>query len=49
VLVNWPEEERRKFRKLSQEAWAEYAKKSPIAQKVYDSQVAFLKKLKLID
>ncbi|MBL8671262.1 MAG: TRAP transporter substrate-binding protein [Alphaproteobacteria bacterium] len=48
-IVNWSAEERKKFRKLSQEAWAEFAKKSPDAQKVYESQVAFLKRLQLLD
>jgi TRAP-type mannitol/chloroaromatic compound transport system substrate-binding protein len=48
-LVNWSAEERRNFRKLSQEAWAAWAKKSATAQKVYDSQVAFLKQLQLLD
>jgi TRAP-type mannitol/chloroaromatic compound transport system substrate-binding protein len=48
-LVNWPVEERKVFRKLAQRAWAEWAKKSPAAQKVYDSQVAFLNKLRLLD
>jgi TRAP-type mannitol/chloroaromatic compound transport system substrate-binding protein len=48
-IVNWPAEERRKFRKISQEAWADWAKKSPAAKRVYDSQVAFLKRLELLD
>lgn len=48
-IVNWSAEERKKFRTLSQEAWAEFAKKSPDAQKVYESQVAFLKQLRLLD
>ncbi len=48
-LINWPPEERRKFRKLSQEAWADWAKKSPTAMKVYESQTAFLKRLQLLD
>jgi TRAP-type mannitol/chloroaromatic compound transport system substrate-binding protein len=48
-LVNWTPEERKRFRQVSQEAWADWAKKSPTAQKVYESQVAFLKKLNLID
>jgi TRAP-type mannitol/chloroaromatic compound transport system substrate-binding protein len=48
-LVSWTPEERRKFRQLSQQAWADWAKKSPTAQKVYESQTAFLRKLSLID
>ncbi|BBK42073.1 lactate-binding periplasmic protein [Allostella vacuolata] len=48
-LINWSAEERRKFRKLAQEAWADWSKKSPTAKKVYDSQLAFLKRLQLLD
>ncbi|MGE0717305.1 MAG: TRAP transporter substrate-binding protein [Alphaproteobacteria bacterium] len=48
-VVNWSAEERKKFRSLAQQAWADWAKKSPMSQRVYDSQVAFLKKLQLID
>ena len=49
TLVNWTPDERRKFRKLSQDVWADWAKKSPMAQKVYDSQMVFLKRLQLVD
>ncbi len=49
TLVNWSKAERRKFRTVAQEAWAAWAKKSPLAAKVLKSQVAFLKKLGLID
>jgi TRAP-type mannitol/chloroaromatic compound transport system substrate-binding protein len=48
-LVSWSPEERKKFRNLSQQAWAEWAKRSPAAQKVYESQIAFLKQLQLLD
>lgn len=47
-LVNWSAEERHKFRKLAQGAWADWAKKSPTSQKVYESQIAFLKRLQLL-
>jgi TRAP-type mannitol/chloroaromatic compound transport system substrate-binding protein len=47
-VINWSPEERRNFRKIAQEAWADWAKKSPLSQKVYDSQTAFLKKLQLL-
>jgi TRAP-type mannitol/chloroaromatic compound transport system substrate-binding protein len=49
TLVTWAPEERRKFRELSRGAWADWAKKSPLSKRVYDSQVAFLKGLQLID
>lgn len=48
-LIAWPDSERRKFREIAREAWAEWAKKSPLSQKVYDSQVDFLRRLQLLD
>jgi TRAP-type transport system periplasmic protein len=45
TLVVWGEKEKAEFRKIAQEVWATWAKKSPLAQKSFDSQVAFLKKL----
>lgn len=48
-LVNWSPEERKKFRGVAQQAWNDWAKKSPMAQKVLDSQVAFMKQLGLLD
>jgi TRAP-type mannitol/chloroaromatic compound transport system substrate-binding protein len=48
-LVNWSPEERKRFRQVSQQAWADWAKKSPAAQRVYESQVSFLKRLSLLD
>jgi TRAP-type mannitol/chloroaromatic compound transport system substrate-binding protein len=42
-------EERRKFREIAREVWKEYASRSPMAKRVYDSQTAFLKKLGLLD
>ena len=47
-IVTWSPEERRNFRKVAEGAWADWAKKSPLSQKVYDSQTAFLKKLQLL-
>ena len=48
-LVDWSPEERKKFRSAAQQAWNDWAKKSPMAQKVLDSQVAFMKQLGLLD
>jgi len=48
-LIDWPAEERKKFRAVAQQAWNDWAKKSPMAQKVLDSQVAFMKQLGLLD
>ncbi len=48
-VVNWSQEERGKFRAIAREVWAEYAARSPLAKKVNDSQVAFLKKAGLLN
>ena len=49
TLVNWSKEERGKFRAIAMLEWEAWAKKSPMARKIVDSQVAFLRKLKLIN
>ncbi|MFS8087077.1 MAG: TRAP transporter substrate-binding protein DctP, partial [Acidobacteriota bacterium] len=48
TLVNWDAAERRKFRELARGAWVDWGKKSPLAQKTVDSQIAFLKRLGLL-
>ncbi len=44
-----PPEERRKFRELARSVWKEYAGRSPMAKRVYDSQIAYLQKLGLLN
>jgi TRAP-type mannitol/chloroaromatic compound transport system substrate-binding protein len=46
--VDLPEAERQKFREIARGVWKEYASRSPMAQKAYDSQIAFLKRLGLL-
>ena len=48
-VIDLPTEERRTFRETARGVWKEYAERSPMAQRVYDSQVAFLQKLNLLD
>ena len=48
-VVDLPAAERRKFRQIAQGVWQQYAARSPMAQRIYDSQVAFLKQLGLLD
>ena len=43
TLINWGSAERRELREVAQEVWAEWAAKSDMAQKVYDSHVAYMK------
>ena len=47
--IDLPKEERRKFREIARGVWAEYAARSPMAKRILDSQVAFLKQLELLD
>ncbi len=46
--LDLPAAERQKFREIARSVWREYAARSPMAQKVYDSQIAFLKRLGLL-
>lgn len=46
--VDLAPQERQRFREVAREVWQEYAARSPMAQKVYDSQIAFLKRLGLL-
>lgn len=46
--ITWDAEELRKVRALAQQTWAEWAKKSPLAKRAYDAQVAWLRDLGLI-
>lgn len=46
--IDWSAEERGKFRKLAQEIWKDYAGRSDAAKKVYESQIAFMRKLGLL-
>ena len=49
TLINWTAEERTRFREVAMIEWDAFGDKSPLARKLVDSQVAFLKKLHLID
>ncbi len=45
TLHDWSAEDRGKFRRVAQEVWTEWGKRSPEAQKALDSHVAYLKQL----
>ena len=47
-VIYLPEADTMKARKVAMEVWEEYAKKSPFAQKVFDSQKAWMKELGLL-
>ena len=48
-LIDWSAEDRRKFREVAVGVWAEYGARSPMAQRVYDSHIAFLERLGLLE
>ncbi|CAN0501532.1 unnamed protein product, partial [Phaeothamnion confervicola] len=45
TLVAWGEKEKAEFRKVSQDVWQKWSKKSPLAKQIYESQVKFLKSI----
>lgn len=42
TIINWPPEERTKFRNIAKGVWKEFATKSPASKKVYDSLANYL-------
>ncbi len=49
TLVNWSPEERKKLRTVAQTVWKDYGSRNDLAKRVYESQVAWLKELGLLD
>lgn len=47
-LVSWSPEERRKLREAASEVWKDYASRSEMAGRIYDSHMEYLKKLGLL-
>jgi len=45
TLVQWGEKEKTEFRKVAQQVWEKWSKKSPLAKEIYESQVKFLKSI----
>lgn len=48
-IIAWSEEERRRFREVSLQAWEEWATKSEMSRRVLDSQLAFMRQIHLLD
>lgn len=44
TLVAWGPKERRELREVARTVWADWGKRSPMAQKVYDSYLGYMKK-----
>ncbi|AGI74900.1 TRAP transporter DctP subunit (plasmid) [Octadecabacter arcticus 238] len=48
TLIDWSAEERRKLREISAGVMGEYATESDMAQRIYDSQVVFMRSIGLL-
>jgi len=48
TVIDWPQGERDKFREIAVGAWKDYAAASEMAQEVYASHIAFMKKIGLL-
>lgn len=48
TLHDWSAEDRAQFRKVAQQVWADWAKRTPTAKKAYDSHVTYMKKIGLL-
>ncbi len=48
TLIDWSSEERKKLRAVAQEVWADWATKSPMAKKIYDSHIEFMTSIGLL-
>ncbi|MGI9302001.1 MAG: C4-dicarboxylate ABC transporter substrate-binding protein, partial [Gammaproteobacteria bacterium] len=49
TVVNWPQAERDKFRAIAMTAWEAFSKGSDLAKKSYESNIAFMKKMGLLE
>lgn len=48
TVIDWPQEERDKFREIAVGAWQDFAASSEMAQEVYDAHIGFMKQLGLL-
>ena len=49
TIIDWPTEERAKFRKIAVAAWEDMASKSPLAREALDAHIAYMKRIGLLD
>lgn len=49
TLHDWSEDDRLAFRKTAQEVWADWAKRSPEAKAAYDSHIAYMRELGILN
>ncbi|MCS7269139.1 MAG: TRAP transporter substrate-binding protein [Geminicoccaceae bacterium] len=48
TLINWGPKERRELREVARTVWEEWGNKSPMARKIYDSYLAYMRKIGLL-
>lgn len=48
TVVDWPQEERNKFREIAKGAWEDFAAKSDLAREALDAHVAYMKNVGLL-
>lgn len=48
TLIDWSAEDRKELRTVAQEVWAEWAEKSPMSKKIYDSHIEFMTRIGLL-
>ncbi len=48
TLIAWGQEERRELREVAQQVWQEWAQKSEMSKKIYDSHIAYMQKIGLL-
>ena len=48
TVIDWPQEERNKFREIAVGAWEDFAKKSPLAQEALDAHLKYMKSVGLL-
>jgi TRAP-type mannitol/chloroaromatic compound transport system substrate-binding protein len=48
TLINWGPTERRELREVAKQAWADWSQKSDMSMRIYESHVAYMKKIGLL-
>ena len=48
TIIDWPKEERAKFREIAVGAWEDFAKKSPMAKEALDAHLKYMRSTGLL-
>ncbi len=49
TVIDWPAEERKKFREIAVQAWTDFGAKSELAQEALDAHIGYMKRIGLLD